>query len=266
MENTHNDTGKRAAESSFFQKFTRTAEEYLNKPTRLKKLLHDVYQQASEQKQLGAIATEVWESFQRLYRLIKAATSGEYHGIERKTLLMGIAVLIYLLSPIDLIPDFIPVIGLLDDAALLAWFLTSIKTELEHFTAWEETQAANQGAAGSSENASEENQAPATRGANVDNSDQWPKYAKENDAVVDQYDTAGQGKLLVEDLTITGTETGEAGNQGKGEGRTPSSPEPSPTGAAPTGAGEPSAVANTTDSTRIPNSNASDATSGGNVR
>jgi uncharacterized membrane protein YkvA (DUF1232 family) len=260
MENTHNNTGKRAAESSFFQKFTRTAEEYLNKPTRLKKLLHDVYQKASEQKQLGAIATEVWESFQQLYRLIKAATSGEYHGVEKKTILMGIAVLLYLLSPIDLIPDFIPVLGLLDDAALLAWFLTSIKTEIEHFTAWEASQPASQGSAASQGSQPQGNQGGETRGANVDNSDQRPKYTKDNNPTVDQYDTAGAGKLLVEDMTISGVGSGDE------EGQQPSPAEPSPTGAAPTGAGEPQVRANTTDSTRQPSGNRDDVTSGGNVR
>ncbi|RZK42258.1 MAG: DUF1232 domain-containing protein, partial [Hymenobacter sp.] len=53
-----------------------------------------------------------------------------------------LAVLIYFLSPIDLIPDFIPVVGLLDDMALVAWFSTSIKHELDKFHTWETAKAA----------------------------------------------------------------------------------------------------------------------------
>ena len=45
----------------------------------------------------------------------------------------------YLLMPIDLVPDFIPVIGYADDAALLALVLTRISGDLERFRAWEES-------------------------------------------------------------------------------------------------------------------------------
>jgi len=44
----------------------------------------------------------------------------------RVKIVVGLAVL-YLLSPIDLIPDFIPVLGQADDALLLAWLIRYIK-------------------------------------------------------------------------------------------------------------------------------------------
>lgn len=44
----------------------------------------------------------------------------------RVKIVVGLAVL-YLLSPIDLIPDFIPVIGQADDALLVAWLVRYIK-------------------------------------------------------------------------------------------------------------------------------------------
>jgi len=50
-----------------------------------------------------------------------------------------VAVLIYFLSPIDVIPDFIPVIGLLDDVALVAWFTSTLKEQLDKFAEWEKT-------------------------------------------------------------------------------------------------------------------------------
>lgn len=245
MENQHA-TGQKAAESSFFKKFLHKAEEYVNKPSRIKKLLTDAYKRASEQKDLGTIANEVWESFQQLYRMIRAAVSGEYHGIEKKTLVGGVAVLLYLVSPIDLIPDFIPVLGMLDDAALLAWFLTGIKTELDHFLAWETAQSnAGSASANASNPQSDRQQTEGSLASNADPSSQQPKnpnWEMENNA--------------------SGGTTGAAGGMDEGVPRGPSA-----TGAAPTtGAGEPHVRANTTDSTRIPSSNSNDATSGGNVR
>lgn len=139
MKDAQTPSGEQVAGSPIFKKAMGAAEGYLRKPLRIKKLLNDSYERASQQKDIGQIAHDVWESFQILFRLISAAVTGKYHGIPTSTILGGIAVLLYFMSPIDAIPDFIPVIGLLDDAALLAWFMTSIKEEMDRFAAWEST-------------------------------------------------------------------------------------------------------------------------------
>jgi uncharacterized membrane protein YkvA (DUF1232 family) len=135
-------SGNDVAGSKFFKKFLAAAEGYIKQPTRLKKLLTDAYAKASEKKELGTLAHEAWETLQSLFRLIKLSISGEYTELPSTTVVGAVAVLIYFISPIDLIPDFIPVLGLLDDMALLAWFSTSIKHELDKFHAWEQAKAA----------------------------------------------------------------------------------------------------------------------------
>jgi len=152
MEN-NNSQGQRIADSGIFKNFMNRAEEYLKKPSRLKDLINDAYKKASEKKDIGTIAHDVWESIQTLSRMIKAAATGEYTGIPTGTIVGGIAVLLYFISPIDFVPDFIPVIGLLDDVALLAWFMSSIKSEMDKFTEWERgNHAAMAGAAGAAAN------------------------------------------------------------------------------------------------------------------
>jgi len=135
-------SGNDVADSKFFKKFLASAESYIQQPTRLKKLLTDAYQKASEKKELGTLAHEAWDTLQSLFRLIKLSISGEYTELPTSTVVAAVAVLIYFLSPIDLIPDFIPVVGLLDDMALVAWFSTSIKHELDKFHTWEAAKAA----------------------------------------------------------------------------------------------------------------------------
>lgn len=134
-----NPQGDQIASSPLFKKFLGTAEEYLKRPTRVKQLLNDAYKKASEKNDIGSIAHEAWETIQTLFRLIRASVSGEYQGLPTTTVVAAIAVTLYFLSPIDLIPDFIPVLGLLDDMALVAWFSTTIKEEMDKFTAWEAT-------------------------------------------------------------------------------------------------------------------------------
>lgn len=43
------------------------------------------------------------------------------------------AALLYFISPIDVVPDFIPVAGLLDDAAVVALVVSSFSKEIERF-------------------------------------------------------------------------------------------------------------------------------------
>jgi uncharacterized membrane protein YkvA (DUF1232 family) len=134
-------SGDNIAGSVIFKKFLAAAEGYIKQPTRLKKLLLDAFTKAREKKEIGTLAHEAWETLQSLFRLIKLSAAGEYTGVPTTTVVAAVAVLIYFLSPIDLIPDFIPVVGLLDDMALVAWFSTSIKHELDKFHEWEATKA-----------------------------------------------------------------------------------------------------------------------------
>ncbi|MFT4734884.1 MAG: uncharacterized membrane protein YkvA (DUF1232 family) [Algoriphagus sp.] len=69
--------------------------------------------------------------------LLKSYASGEYRDIEVKNLVLLIASLVYFLSPIDLIPDFLPFLGYADDIALLTYILNGMGDEIEKFELWE---------------------------------------------------------------------------------------------------------------------------------
>ncbi|KIA82839.1 hypothetical protein OA84_04475 [Kaistella solincola] len=72
-----------------------------------------------------------------IVRMIKSATKkGGYKPHFKNVIVPGL-VLVYLISPIDFLPDFIPVIGVLDDIALLAFAIPLLITEAEKFVAWE---------------------------------------------------------------------------------------------------------------------------------
>ena len=75
-----------------------------------------------------------------IVRMIKSATKkGGYKPHFKNVIVPGL-VLVYLISPIDFLPDFIPVIGVLDDIALLAFAIPLLITEAEKFVAWEASQ------------------------------------------------------------------------------------------------------------------------------
>ncbi|MGV3587999.1 MAG: YkvA family protein [Adhaeribacter sp.] len=248
MENQANQ-GKNIADSGIFKKILGKAEEYAKKPLRVKELLNDTYKKASEKKDLGTLAHEVWESLQTLSRLIKAAVTGEYTGIPTSTIVGGIAVLLYFLTPIDFVPDFIPVIGLLDDVALLAWFMTGIKHEMEKFEAWEKGNQA-QTTATATTTATNSNFAPsgvnAAAGASAANAP--VDVSNDNNNRNDPANKTEVKGFAAHDLP------------------TEELPDDAAIRATSSGSGEPNVRAATTDSTRIPSSNADDSRAGGNVR
>ncbi|QIP17159.1 DUF1232 domain-containing protein [Spirosoma aureum] len=85
----------------------------------------------------GANITAFREQLSIVTRLLKAYASGDYRQLPWKTLIRMIAVLIYFVSPIDILPDFLPIVGLTDDIALMLWLFSGIKDDIEKFRQWE---------------------------------------------------------------------------------------------------------------------------------
>ncbi len=56
-----------------------------------------------------------------------------------KNLGLAALALLYLASPLDVLPDFLPG-GFLDDAAVVGFIVKKIRTELAAFEAWERGQ------------------------------------------------------------------------------------------------------------------------------
>lgn len=83
--------------------------------------------------------SRLWSDLPLLVRLLKAWKSGSYRGLSMRTIVSLAAALLYVVSPIDLMPDFIPGIGLIDDAAVLALLLHSIAQDLAAFRVWEQS-------------------------------------------------------------------------------------------------------------------------------
>lgn len=72
-----------------------------------------------------------------IIRLIRAWRKKDYEDVSYPAVFISVAILLYFASPNDLIPDFIPIIGGLDDVLLLGYLLKVIDREIDRFLAWE---------------------------------------------------------------------------------------------------------------------------------
>ncbi len=62
---------------------------------------------------------------------------GEYTSFSKTPLVLITAGLLYFISPMDLIVDFLPGIGYLDDATVIALLYQALRPEIKKFEEWE---------------------------------------------------------------------------------------------------------------------------------
>ena len=73
--------------------------------------------------------------------LVKDYYKGDYRKIPFKTISAGVIGALYVLNPIDLIPDSIPFIGHIDDALVLKFCLKQAKKDLQKYKQWKQQQS-----------------------------------------------------------------------------------------------------------------------------
>ena len=88
--------------------------------------------------------TPIKKDIQTLLRLMRAYGEGRYRQVSGRNLVLAGLGIIYLVSPLDVLPDFLPG-GFLDDAAVIGFIVKKIRTELVTFQAWERAQGSQDG-------------------------------------------------------------------------------------------------------------------------
>ncbi|MBF5026729.1 YkvA family protein [Planobacterium oryzisoli] len=75
-----------------------------------------------------------------VWRMVKMWKSGKY-PLKSIDMIIPILGLLYVISPIDLIPEIaVPFIGSLDDLAILALIIPKLMKEVDKFLLWEQMQ------------------------------------------------------------------------------------------------------------------------------
>ena len=76
------------------------------------------------------------QDFKLLFPLIRDYFKGTYRAVSVKSIIIFLAGLIYIISPFDFIPDYIPGLGQIDDVAILAFCLYLLEKDLLKYEKW----------------------------------------------------------------------------------------------------------------------------------
>ncbi len=71
-----------------------------------------------------------------LIRMISDYYNGVYKDVPWASIATAVFALLYVLNPVDLIPDYLPVIGFVDDAAVMELAWQAIKHDVKDYAAW----------------------------------------------------------------------------------------------------------------------------------
>jgi len=79
-----------------------------------------------------------------MFSLIRDYWNGRYRTVPWKTIAAVAGALLYVMNPLDLIPDLIFGFGFLDDAGVVALCLKWVEADLHKYAAWKELSSDNE--------------------------------------------------------------------------------------------------------------------------
>jgi len=106
-------------------------------PNKLRSLLGNTIEKLKDVEGRQELYNDFIGKVTTFVRMIRAALKGEYKELPWKSILLIVAGLVYFVSPVDLIPDFIPMSGLVDDVSIIMWIFNTLQEDIENYSEWE---------------------------------------------------------------------------------------------------------------------------------
>lgn len=118
--------------------FGRQVQALANQEVKVRELLSNVGKKIAKVGENPKVKMVI-EPISIFIRMIKAHFEGT-HKLSGSTLGLLLLALIYFLSPVDFIPDFLGLLGFADDISVILAVYAKVKNEVEGFLDWEKNQ------------------------------------------------------------------------------------------------------------------------------
>lgn len=120
-----------------FKKLMPKAKKIYKDKERFKNLLDESFKKIDKKDLFNSISHELKLVFSLSYDFLR----GRYRNVGKLNIFLIIVSLLYLINPIDIIPDFIIGFGLVDDLSVLTYLIGKIKKELNKYENWKDGNA-----------------------------------------------------------------------------------------------------------------------------
>jgi uncharacterized membrane protein YkvA (DUF1232 family) len=111
---------------------------YAENPDAAIELLERAYTKATGLNSGGNMREYLNDDLTTLIRMVKAYYNKEYDQLPRQTLIRLLGAVAYFVFLADYINEILPVVGLIDDLAIVVLVLDSLQKDLEAFRDWED--------------------------------------------------------------------------------------------------------------------------------
>jgi len=126
-------------EKKYFNKFKAKAERIVGDNEALKGMLVKLKTKLDDSEGDDSLRSKLVDYLKLVSRMIGNTINGTYKELPWQTLVMMVGGLLYFIAPLDALPDFIPIAGLLDDATILVWLGKCFRDDLDNYKSWEQS-------------------------------------------------------------------------------------------------------------------------------
>ena len=129
---------KKILASKVFFKLLEKASIVVTKNRKVSKVAAKAIEKVMKTGSITVLGISIVKQLRLLSMMTYYYGKGMYRNVTQKSIVIIIAVLLYFLMPLDLMPDFIPFLGYLDDITLIGWLFSTLGKEIIQFEDWYE--------------------------------------------------------------------------------------------------------------------------------